>query len=106
MVDNPLFVALVAIITSILASSGFWAYIQRRDGNNKARTKLLIGLTHELIVYLGVVYLDRGSITKEEYDNLMEKLYRPYLELGGNGLVEKVVQDVGKLPIVTNEGEQ
>jgi len=103
LVENPLFVALVAVITSILASSGFWAFVQRKDGNRKAQSKLLTGLTHEMIVYLSVDYIKRGSVTKEEYDNLIEKLYKPYLELGGNGLAEKVVQQVGTLPIINNE---
>lgn len=106
MVENPLFVALIAIVTAVIASSGFWAYIDRKGGRNRAQTKLLIGVTQGLIVYLGALYLDRGSITKDEYDTLIEKLYKPYLELGGNGLVEKVVQDVKTLPIQNDEGEK
>lgn len=106
MVENPLFVAALAIVTAIVASSGFWAYIDRKGGRHRAQTKLLIAVTHGVIVYLGGIYLDRGSITKSEYDNLIEKLYKPYLELGGNGLVEKVIQDVKTLPIQNNEGEK
>ena len=99
MVESPLFVAIIAIVTAILASSGFWAFVQRKDVHKKANVKLLVGLTHEVIVYLGYVYIQRGSVTKNEFDSL-EKLYKPYLELGGNGLVEKVIRDVGSLPII------
>lgn len=103
MVDNPLFVAGLAVVTSLLASSGFWAFIQRKDGQKNARSKLLLGLTTEILIYLGETYLDRGWISKEEYDTLMKTLYEPYVELGGNGLAAKIMDEVKTLPIRSKE---
>ena len=50
----------ITIICSVLASSGFWAFIQRKSDRNSAEVELLIGLGHDRIVYLGMSYLERG----------------------------------------------
>ena len=89
----------VTIICSVLASSGFWAFIQRRSDKSNIETELLIGLGHDRIIYLGMSYIERGWITEGEYENLYEYLYKPYKRAGGNGSAEKVMQEVGKLPI-------
>lgn len=38
-------------------------------------------------------------MTADEYRNLRKGLYERYKQLGGNGLAEKMVNDVEKLPI-------
>ena len=93
---------LITILCSIAASSGFWAYIQKRGDKNDVRTKMLIGLAHDRIIYLGMGYLDRGDwITQDEYENLNDYLYVPYSGLGGNGSAERVMKEVNtKLRIV------
>ena len=40
------------IVCSVLASSGFWTYLQSRRDKNDAKTKLLMGLAHDRIVSL------------------------------------------------------
>lgn len=60
---------------------------------------MLIGLGHDRIVYLGGIYIQRGHITKDEYENLNDYLYEPYKALGGNGTAKKVMDEVNKLPI-------
>lgn len=92
-------VAIFAAITTIGASSGFWAYLQTKDTRKDAITKLLLGLGHDRIVFLGMSYVDRGWITKDEYEDFIKYLYAPYAAFGGNGLAEKVVTEVKKLPI-------
>ena len=87
------------VICSVLASSGFWAFIQSRTSHNDARTQLLIGLAHDRIIYLGMSYIERGYITRDEYENLHDYLYSPYTNLGGNGTAKKVMDQVDKLPI-------
>jgi len=46
-----------------------------------------------------MTYLDRGYILKDEYDDLVKYLYKPYSAFGGNGLAEKVFEEVKELPI-------
>lgn len=89
----------VTIVCSVLASSGFWAYLQKRNDKNDNKTKLLIGLAHDRIMYLGSQYIKRGSITRDEYENLHDYLYVPYEAEGGNGSAKRVMAEVDKLPI-------
>lgn len=39
---------------------------------------MLKGLGHDRICYLGECYIQRGYITKDEYENLHDYLYLPY----------------------------
>ena len=87
------------LMLSLVASSGFWAFIQSRTGNKSVQTQMLIGLGHDRIVYLGMKYIERGWVTKDELENLVDYLYKPYENMGGNGTAKKVVDDVKKLPI-------
>lgn len=87
------------LMLSLVASSGFWAFIQSRTGNKSVQTQMLIGLGHDRIVYLGMKYIERGWVTKDELENLVDYLYKPYENMGGNGTAKKIVDDVKKLPI-------
>lgn len=87
------------IAIAFVASSGFWAFVTHLINRRSASTKMLIGLGHDRIIDLGMRYIDRGWITEEEYDNLVNYLYMPYAKLGGNGTAERVMKGVEKLPI-------
>lgn len=88
----------LTVFTSVLASSGLWAYILKRSDNKDAKTEILVGLAHDRILYLGMSYIERGYITKDEYENL-EYLYRPYEKLGGNGSAKKVMEEINRLEL-------
>ena len=90
---------MLTIVGSVMASSCFWAYIQRHSEKKDVKTIMLIGLAHDRIIYLGMKYIERGWITKDEYENLYEYLYAPYEQLGGNGSATRVMNEVNKLPI-------
>lgn len=93
----------LTIFTSVLASSGLWAFLGSRLDRHSAQKDMLIGLGHDRIMYLGMRYIDRGWITQDEYENLNSYLYEPYKKLGGNGSALRVMQEVNKLPI-RNQG--
>lgn len=97
---EPWLLTAITIVGSVMASSGFWAYLQRKDSLKGAHTQLLLGLAHDRIIALGMKYIERGYLTKDEYEDLMKYLYKPYSEFGGNGLAEKVMADVMRLPIL------
>ena len=61
---------------------------------------MLLGLGHDKIMYLGMKYVERGYITRSEYENLVEYLYKPYKKMGGNGVAERLIREVDKLEIV------
>lgn len=90
---------ILTIIGTVIASSGFWAYIMKRLEKKDVNTRMLIGLGHDRIIYLGMVYIERGSITQDEFENLYEYLYKPYVEMGGNGSAKRIMEEVQKLPI-------
>lgn len=89
---------ILAILTSILASSGLWAFLSSRFDKRSAEREILIGIGHIEIVFFGMQYIDRGWITQDEYDTLCE-LYEPYVKLGGNGSGTKIMKEIEKLPI-------
>lgn len=89
----------VTIIVSVIASSGFWAFVQSISDKKNAKTKMLVGLAHDRIMHVGMTVIKKGSITKEEYENLHTYLYQPYKKLGGNGICERIMSEVDKLPL-------
>ena len=89
---------LVVLLTAMLASSGMWAYLERKSNRKDNKAKLLLGLAHDRIVSLGMIYIDRGFITKDEYQDFHKYLYDPYKTFGGNGLADRVAKAVGELP--------
>lgn len=93
------FQIVLTVFGSVLASSGLWAYIMKKTEQKDSKTEMLIGLGHDRIVYLGMVYIERGWITQDEFENLNDYLYKPYEKLGGNGSAKKIMQEVNKLPI-------
>lgn len=76
---------------------------KQRDEATKRQSAMLLGLGHDRIVYLGASYLERGYITQDEYENLHDYLYEPYLKLGGNGTAKKVMAEVERLPLHRKE---
>lgn len=100
----------LAVVFAILASSGFWAFITvvvQKHLENKysvysrenVEREMLIGLAHDRILSLGMKYIQRGYITRDEYENIIQYLYEPYSKLGGNGSAKKIMEELNKLPI-------
>lgn len=91
------------IIGAIFASGGFWAFItawyNNRSKKQNALIKLMLGIGHREIVECGMEYIERGYVTKDEYEDLVHYLFDPYVELGGNGTAERIMNEVKKLPI-------
>lgn len=101
---------ITTIVIAIFASTGFWSFLsarfsrcdQKQDREDRVldqQSKMLKGLGHDRIVYLGKEYLKHGYITTDEYENLHNYLYLPYKDLGGNGTAEKIMSEVDKLPV-------
>ena len=90
---------ILTIFCSVLASAGLWSFIARRAEKKDVKTKMLVGLGHDRIMYLGMCYIERGKITQAEYENFYEYLYKPYRQLGGNGSAKRIMDEVEKLEI-------
>lgn len=88
----------IVSIASILASSGFWAYVQYKDSSRDATKRLLMGLAYDKVTTLGLDYLHRGWMTRDEFDEYQKYFVAPYIALGGNGVAERIYKDVARLP--------
>lgn len=100
---------LVTILLALIGSAGFWGYLdarrarrEKKDNKKNANTRLLVGMAHDRIIYLGMKYVERGFVTKDEYENLNDYLYEPYTAAGGNGSAKRVMEEVRKLPLHNN----
>lgn len=89
----------VTIACSIIASSGFWAYVMTIINKKDIKNEMLIGLGHDRIIFLGLCYIERGWISQDEYENLSQYLYRPYQKMNGNGTAKRIMTEVDRLPI-------
>lgn len=96
---QTIFEVLGAVVAALLASGGYWSYKMSKNNHKTAESKMLMGLAHDRIVELGMKYIERGTITRDEYENLYDYLYLPYKELGGNGSAERVMDVVKQLRI-------
>lgn len=90
---------ILSVIVAALGSTGLWSFIATRKKTETAERKLLVGLAHDRIIYLGMNYIERGHITRDEYENLNDYLFKPYEEAGGNGSAKRVMDEVRKLPL-------
>ena len=90
---------ITSVLIAIISSTGLWSYIANYRNKYDAKTKLLVGLAHDRIVYLGMKYIERGFVTRDEYENLNDYLYVPYAAAGGNGSAKRVMEEVKRLPL-------
>lgn len=84
---------------TVVASGGFWAWVQSKDNTKSAMASLLLGLAYDKITTLGLSYIKRGWISKDEYEDFQRYLYEPYKAFGGNGVAERIMTEVSSLPI-------
>lgn len=89
---------ILTIVTALLASSGLWAFLGKKLERNNSERELLVGIGHIELVFFGMQYIERGWITRDEYETLQE-LYKPYVKLGGNGSGTKIMHEIEQLPI-------
>ena len=89
----------LTVLATVIASNGFWAFMQHIADKKDVKTQMLIGLGHDRIMYLGKQYISRGYMTADEYENLNKYLYEPYIAVGGNGAARHLMTKVAQLPI-------
>lgn len=101
---NPALEGLLIAFGGFMAGSGgFWVYLrskyEKRDKRREALLALLMGLAHDKIIYLGIKYIEKGWVDKDEYDDLIKYFWEPYSSLGGDGSTERIVNLVKLLPL-------
>lgn len=100
LIDEPLIVqTLVTIAVALIGSSGVWGVFTMIIQKRNVSTLLLIRIAQHLLVTEAYRLLEQGYMSTDEYKNITKGLYEPYKLLGGNGLAEKLINDVSKLPM-------
>lgn len=89
-----------SIVSALIGGSGIWVWLQSRSSKHHAVNDLIVGIARIQIVTLGRYYLERGYILIDEYDDFYNYLYKPYIELGGNGLGKRIFEEVEDLPML------
>lgn len=98
LIDPDILITLISTtIASVFASSGFWMWFTTRSKQESNEDKVLKGLAHYRIIEEGERFLDRGWITREEYDDFKKYLVDPYQDMGANGIASIVVDKVKNL---------
>jgi hypothetical protein len=59
-----------------------------------------MGLAYDKVTILGIAYIERGWVTRDELEEYEKYFFEPYKALGGNGVAERIWLEVARLPIV------
>jgi len=95
---------------SALVTGGFGLInrrLDKKEKKSKTETALIIGMQELLcdrIKERGVQYINRGSIKTEELEDILRMNQVYHDQLGGNGFVAKIMQEVNNLPIKDKKG--
>lgn len=88
----------LTFVGSLTASGGLWAYVQHKDQNKSATSRLLMGIAYDTLVTKGMEFIERGWVTTDEFDEFEKFYFQPYKDLGGNGTAERIMNQVKSLP--------
>ncbi len=102
--QTELIVAIVGIIGAIFGGQGFWTWVITKHKSKSDESKLMMGIGYSKIIDLCEKHLANGSITAREFHELEHYLYEPYRNMGGNGTVEMLFEQVRDLPVVPDNG--
>lgn len=90
---------LIPVILTLIASSGFWALLEKRSSKTTGQAELLLGLAHDRLRHLCMKAIEQGFINQDDYEDLINYLYKPYLKMGGNGSILRLMEQVNRLPL-------
>ena len=91
--------------STLLGAPGLWAFLKAKADRNSTEDDLLLVLVRARIIEEGERYLERGYILSGEYADFYEELYKPYKDMGGNGLAQHVFERIEKLPMLPDGSE-
>ena len=97
--SDDVVIALISAGSMLVASSGVFSYILKRHNRSSAATKLIMALAYFKSYDMAFIYVQRGYVTKDELEDFKKYIFEPYKELGGNGVLEKIMNDVMNLPL-------
>ena len=93
----------VTVIVTVSASAGFWDImkyiISRRKGKKQTvQDEALLALLHDRLYDLLGKFGQQEYVDADDYNNLVH-LYNAYRARNGNGLIQRMFEQVSRLPI-------
>ena len=102
---NQLAIAIFGISIFGFIASGFkWlshkmkTMIEEQRNESRITNEAMIAILHNKIYKNGIDYIANECISVGDLDDL-EKLYKPYNEMGGNGTAKVIMENVRKLDV-------
>lgn len=94
---------LEVLFSGVLAGGGYlirrlWKKQQEEEARQKSIKEAIIALLRDRVVQAYYHYIERGWITLHGLE-AAEKMYTEYHNLGGNGTVTKLMEDLRELPV-------
>ena len=96
-------VQLFSVVINIVLLYAFNKYNDRQKESYKKQVAIengLRSLLRDRIIHCSLHYIKQGHITIEDVDNITS-LYNAYKDLGGNGAVTNVYNQLLSLPTIT-----
>lgn len=93
---------LIAILGSSALSSiiaGIFALVTRRKDKQDGVSKGVRQLLYDRIKHLGRCYIADGTISQEDLEDLMQMHGIYHTDLGGNGYLDNLMEQVKRLPL-------
>lgn len=101
---------ILSIVLAVLTSSALSAVIAglfARSADKKRKSSGMVSgvrmILYERIKYLGRHYIEKGAVEPDELEDLIEMHKTYHDDLDGNGFLDKLMDDVKKLPIRRKE---
>ena len=97
--DRTIIIAIIssgALSTLISGLFNLWSARKKEKDGVRAGMKMLL---YDRVKHLGKAYINRGSITTDELEDLVEMHRIYHYELDGNGFLDALMNNVQKLPI-------
>ena len=91
--------------STLLGAPGLWAFVEAKIKRGDSESVLIRTLVRARIIEEGERYLERGYILSGEYSDFYEELYKPYKNMGGNGLAQHIFERIEKLPMLPDGSE-
>lgn len=97
--DNTIIIAIIssgALSTLITGLFTAWKSNKEREDGVTAGVRMLL---YDRVKFLGKKYLEKGMVTAEELEDLVE-MHRIYHNMGGNGFLDSIMDSVKHMQII------
>lgn len=102
---NGIIIAVFGVSIFGAIASGFkWlskkmkTLVEEQKNESRITNEALLSILHNKIYKNGIDYIEKECISVGDLDDL-EKLYKPYQEMGGNGTAKVIMENVRKLEV-------